>query len=100
VPWDVAAGWAKDTPLYHWGTAAYVFVLEGRRPRHLVLDPDPEGVRKQLDALDSNPPAIPLSWFTPVNPAPGPGGWFDFRPMLKSIRQHPLHPTSSQAHPG
>ena len=29
VPWRQVA-WNRDTPLYHWGTACYVFVLEGR----------------------------------------------------------------------
>jgi hypothetical protein len=86
VPWDDVGQWAKDTPLYHWGTASYVFVLEGRQPRKLVLDPDPGDVEKQLDMIYGNPPAVPLSWFTPVSPDPGPAGWFDFRPMLRQIR--------------
>jgi len=87
VPWDDVAHWAHDTPLYHWGTASYVFVLEGRQPRRIVLDPDPGGVEKQLEMIYGNPAMIPLSWFTPVAPEPGPAGWFDFRPMLNEIRR-------------
>lgn len=86
VPWDEVGQWARDTPLYHWGTASYVFVLEGRQPRKLVLDPEPGAVEKQLEMIDGNPPTVPLSWFTPVSPDPGPGGWFDFRPLLRQIR--------------
>ena len=94
VPWDDVAQWAKDTPLYHWGTTSYVFVLEGRQPRKLVLDPEPGGVESQLRIIDGNPPRVPLSWFTPVDPEPGPAGWFDFRPLVREIRggaQDPRH---------
>ena len=97
VPWDEVGQWAKDTPLYHWGTASYVFVLEGRQPRKLVLDPDPGDVEKQLDMIYGNPPAIPLSWFTPISPDPGPAGWFEFRPMLQQIRPGAKHLTGAGA---
>lgn len=84
VPWK-AISWTQDTALYHWGTASYVFVLEGRTPKHLVLDPLPDDSEKQLQALRANPPKVPLASFTPINPAPGPAGWFDFRPMIEQI---------------
>ena len=84
VPWS-AISWTRDTALYHWGTASYVFALEGREPRHLVLDPGEVDSTKQWEILRRDPPAIPLSSFTPVSPDPGPAGWFDFRPMLKHI---------------
>jgi hypothetical protein len=84
VPWS-AISWTQDTALFHWGTASYVFALEGREPHHLVLDPYPEDSAKQWAILRRNPPAIPLSSFTPVSPEPGPAGWFDFRPLLKNI---------------
>jgi hypothetical protein len=84
VPWSRIA-WTHDTPLYHWGTTSYVFVLEGRKPLKLVLDPDESDVHEQLKMLDQIPPKIPLSWFTPISPVPGPAGWFDFRPMLYAI---------------
>lgn len=86
VPWRTIS-WTADTALYHWGTASYVFVLEGRTPRHLVLDPEEPDSLKQLKILNQNPRAIPLSSFTPVKPAPGPAGWFDFRPMLQRIER-------------
>lgn len=86
VPWRTIS-WTADTALYHWGTASYVFALEGRTPRHLVLDPEAPDSQKQLKILDQSPPAIPLSSFTAVKPAPGPAGWFDFRPMLQTIRR-------------
>jgi hypothetical protein len=84
VPWRTIA-WTQDTALYHWGTASYVFVLEGQSPRHLVLDPEQTDSRKQFDILNQQPPAIPLSSFTAVKPTPGPAGWFDFTQMLKAI---------------
>jgi hypothetical protein len=86
VPWRTIS-WTADTALYHWGTASYVFTLEGRTPRHLVLDPDEPDSRKQLVILGQQPSAIPLSSFTAVKPTPGPAGWFDFRPMLRTIEQ-------------
>ena len=84
VPWR-AISWTADTALYHWGTASYVFVLEGRTPRHLVLDPYPEDSERQLAAVYADPPRVPLANFTPIKPAPGPAGWFDFEPMLRNI---------------
>jgi hypothetical protein len=85
VPWRTIA-WTRDTALYHWGTASYVFALEGRTPRHLVLDPGQADSENQFAILNQQPPAIPLSSFTAVKPAPGPAGWFDFRPMLRAIQ--------------
>ena len=90
VPWSTIS-WTQDTAMFHWGTASYVFVLEGQTPRHMVLDPLPEDSQKQLDMLQADPPAIPLSSFTPIDPAPGPAGWFDFRPMLQKIRNEMAH---------
>lgn len=90
VPWN-AISWTADTALYHWGTASYVYVLEGRVPRHLVLDPLPADSAKQLKMLRDAPPMIPLASFTPVDPAPGPAGWFDFRPMLEQIQRELTH---------
>jgi hypothetical protein len=84
VPWRTIS-WTADTALYHWGTASYVFALEGRTPRHLVLDPEKPDSDKQRAILDQHPPAVPLSSFTAVKPTPGPAGWFDFRPMLRTI---------------
>ena len=90
VPWSRIA-WTRDTPLYHWGTTPYIFVLEGAKPRRLVLDPDEYDAEQQLRMLDEVPPRIPLSWFTPISPVPGPAGWFDFRPMLYNIHHESQH---------
>lgn len=84
VPWSRIA-WTRDTPLYHWGTTPFIFVLEGAKPHRLVLDPDQSDADQQLRMVDQVPPRIPLSWFTPISPVPGPAGWFDFRPMLYAI---------------
>jgi len=84
VPWQQIA-WTRDTPLYHWGTTSYVFVLEGRKPRRLLLDASDTIAAGQLELTNETPPVIPLSPFTPVSPMPGPGGWFDFRPLLHSL---------------
>ena len=81
VPWS-AVEWATGTPLQHWGPTSFVFVLEGRQPRRLLLEFNPEARRAQLDTLRRRPPRIPLSPFTPVSPWPGPTGWFNFRPLL------------------
>ena len=86
VPWS-RVSWDRNTAMYHWGTTSYVFVLEGRTPRKLLLEPTPEGAAKQLDLVNSLPPLIPLWSFTPIPPTPGPAGFFDFRPMLNAIRQ-------------
>jgi hypothetical protein len=86
VPWS-RVSWDRETPLYHWGTTSYVFVLEGRTPRKLLLEPTPEGAAKQLELVNSLPPLVPLWSFTPIPPTPGPAGFFDFRPMLNAIRQ-------------
>jgi len=84
VPWP-ALPWAAGTPLEHWGTSSYVFVREGRTPRRLLLDPNPEAARQQLEILRTRPPRVPLSPFTPMRMWPGPTGWFDFRPLLRQI---------------
>jgi len=87
VPWrDVAAG-ADGTAIDHWGTSSFVFVLEGRVPRHLLLDHF--AARQQLQVLRHNPPMIPLAPFTPIKPAPTSAGGFDFRPLLTQIQTAP-----------
>jgi len=88
VPWDTIA-WSKDTAVSHWGSTAYIFVREGRVPRKLLLDKNPTEAEKQLEMMFQTPPRIPLAWFTPVPPTPGPGGWFDFRPLLYSVHHEP-----------
>ena len=75
VPWQQIA-WTRDTPLYHWGTTAYVFVLEGRKPHHLLLSAKEDEAAHQIAFTNEIPPKIPLSFFTPVSPMPGRSGWF------------------------
>ena len=88
VPWDTIA-WSKDTAVSHWGSTSYVFVREGRLPRKLLLDKNPAEAEKQVGMMFDVPPRIPLAWFTPVPPTPGPAGWFDFRPLLYSVHHEP-----------
>ena len=84
VPWERIA-WSKDTAVSHWGSTSLVFVREGRVPRKLLLDRNPGEAKKQEEMLFEMPPRIPLAWFTPVAPTPGPGGWFDFRALLFEV---------------
>ncbi|HEY8749025.1 MAG TPA: hypothetical protein VIM11_13670, partial [Tepidisphaeraceae bacterium] len=91
VSWD-RISWSKSTAIAHWGTTSYVFVLEGRIPTKLLLDQQPSEAQTQSAMLFDIPPSIPLAWFTPVPPTPGPGGWFDFRPLLYSAH----HEATSQ----
>jgi hypothetical protein len=91
VPWSQIA-WSKDTAITHWGTTSYIFVLEGRVPRKLLLDKNPAYAKRQTDLLFASPPTVPLAWFTPVSPAPGPGGWFEFRSLLYSAHHQPAPP--------
>lgn len=86
VPFSDVA-WIADTPADHWGTTSYVYVWEGNEPRHVLLDRATGNQRDQLRALQSRPPLVPLSPFTPVHPQPGPAGFFDFRPMISRLRQ-------------
>ena len=88
APWEAIA-WSKDTAVSHWGSTSYVFVREGRVPRKLLLDRNPVEAKKQTEMLFDMPPRVPLAWFTPVPPTPGPGGWFDFRPLLYSVHHEP-----------
>jgi hypothetical protein len=92
VPWS-AVSWAGGTPLDHWGTASFVYVLEGQKPRHILLDHNWMNAAQQLAILHAQPPRVPLSPFTPISPDPGPAGWFDFRPMLKSMPPPPFLPS-------
>ena len=76
-----AVPWVADTPMDHWGTAAYVVALQGKRPRKLLLMN--ESTRA---ALTNDPPAVPWVEIDPRPPGPGPGGWYDFRPILNELR--------------
>ena len=88
VAWERIA-WSKDTAVSHWGSTSYIFVREGRVPRKLLLDKNPVEAGKQQEMMFDVPPRIPLAYFTPVAPTPGPGGWFDFRGLLYSVHHEP-----------
>jgi hypothetical protein len=88
VPWE-RIGWSRNTAVSHWGSTSLVFVREGRVPHKLLLDKGEAEARKQREMLIRVPPRVPLAWFTPVAPTPGPGGWFDFRPLVYGAHHEP-----------
>ena len=83
-----------QSPLDHWATADFVMGMQGKRPAKLLLDPRGE------ERIDEQPPRIPHWDFYPFarlnspNPAPGPAGWFDLRPLLQQLASTP-RPTPS-----
>ncbi len=87
--------WVRDTPLDHWGTCDAVTLLEGKTPHKLLV------MQKGMPRLRANPPVVPnQGWFWRPHlhpPPPGPGGWFDFAPILKEIAKQP--PTTRPAAP-
>lgn len=83
--------WTNHTPMQHWGTSALVIVLQGGMPHVLALDAaEMAAIRDQPEPLA---PIVPEHW-TPA--APGPAGWFDFRPVISRIRQQPQRPEKIQ----
>ena len=89
---DPELRWTGNTAVAHWGTPSYVQVLQGKRPRKMLLDPE-------ADArwLFAHPPRVPLAWFVLNDPNPGPGGWYDSRELLEAVRREyerpPVVPT-------
>jgi hypothetical protein len=75
--------WARGTPLDHWGMLSLVMLHQGQAPAKLLLD------QQTIQVIFADPPAVPLSPFTPISPLPGPNGWFDFRPVVEEIRHLP-----------
>ena len=79
-----ALPWVEHTPFQHWSLPAQGVVLQGREPRKLiVLDPKDEAT------LRHTPPGIPLAPGESRVPEPGPGGWFDFRPLIEYVSGEP-----------
>ncbi len=78
---ESSLAWASGTAMDHWGTAAMVITSQGIKPHTLQLD------RDQLVTLATpeGSELVPLVPAHRVPPAPGPGGWFDFRPVLARI---------------
>jgi hypothetical protein len=62
--------WLERTPLYYWGTPTYALLLEGRRPRKLVLDHENCDKARVADTIELVPwgELRHRSW-----------GWFDLR---------------------
>lgn len=76
VPYSAPeVAWFKHTPLGHWATGNYVAVMQGKTPARIFLDPVSERNFRE------SPPRWDYFAGNPDGP-PGPGGWFDFRPLL------------------
>lgn len=72
-----AAPWLAETPLYHWATPAYAVVLQGRRPRTLLLEAGRCEEARVSDAVWISLEPYPKNashWFDIAHPlARGPG---------------------------
>jgi hypothetical protein len=90
-------GWARGTPLDHWATSDAITLLEGKEPRKLLLTPE------QVKDIYQRPPIVPnQGWFLrPLlhPPPPGPGGWYDFGPLLKVLAASTQPQSQSQENP-
>jgi hypothetical protein len=79
--------WIRQTPLDHWGTCDAVTFLEGKVPRKLLV------TELLLPKLRARRPTVPnQGWFLQPAlrpPPPGPGGWFDFRPVISQLKATP-----------
>jgi hypothetical protein len=95
--------WTAQTPLRHWGISTLSFFLQGRQPEKAILS----DLGTQL--FHESPPRVAYADDDIKDPAPGPSGWFDFRPLINAARlpavQRPPAPaarpaqTSPSAHP-
>ncbi len=68
--------WIGHTPLNHWATPYYVMVMQGKVPAKIFIDASTE--EKMRDD--------PTAWRDYVAEharPPGPGGWYDYRPLLR-----------------
>lgn len=92
---DTAAAlrWMHDTALNHWATADYVTAVQGKIPKKVLLDWRGE------EWIRGHPPRVPhWDFYGPhaIPGAPGPAGWFDFRPLLRQLAKEPP-PTTSRS---
>jgi hypothetical protein len=67
--------WIRGTPLDHWALGSQVIAKLGGQK--LVLDAAARA------AIEEKPPRVQIGYDAWVAPAPGPLGYFDFRPALK-----------------
>lgn len=77
-----AMPWIEHTPLMHWGAVSCLSVLEGPSPRRVLIFESADRA-----PLMENPPRIPISPWEGISAKTGAKGWFDFRPLLKSLSE-------------
>lgn len=82
--------WIAGACLDHWGSGDYVTVMQGKTPHKLLMFS-----QQSIDDLYATPPKFP-HWdmypgARPDHPdqTPGAAGWFDFRPFLRELANHP-----------
>lgn len=78
---SAAVPWSQQTALQHWATLSLIIYHQGKTPRKLLLDD------WNIDHVLADPPEVPLATFHFVAPEPGPTGWFDYRDVVKQVRQ-------------
>ena len=77
-----AVAWVEGTPLDHWSLPSIVASMQGpRQEKVLLFDPAGEEALRQAD------PRVPMTPWEQWPIAPGPSGWFDFRPFLERYRR-------------
>lgn len=74
-------GWTKETIMDHWSISALILTFQPSVPYVLLIS------EKEIESLVAEPQGscVPLSPFTFIGAAPGPAGWFDFRPVVNRI---------------
>jgi hypothetical protein len=80
LPWS-SVQWTHGTPLDHWAASSLLMALQGPKPQNLLLDD------RGVAALQVPPHEVSLSFFDRRPAEPGPGGWFDVRPVVERYRQ-------------
>lgn len=74
--------WIEGTPMDHWGLTAAAMLLQGKTPQtYFAFD------EASAAAARAAPPVIHLSPGHLLSPEPGPAGWFDHRPILRTLRR-------------
>ncbi|HEX8915751.1 MAG TPA: hypothetical protein VF796_25580 [Humisphaera sp.] len=75
--------WVRGTALEHW-TLTSVHIAAGGPVQHKLLAWDPAWA-EGLHQTPANVPVVDPAWFA-YEPAPGPLGFYDFRPLVEAAR--------------
>jgi hypothetical protein len=84
--------WALGTPASHWGPPSYVMVIQGKRPKKMLMGVDV--TKEDLDILFLEGPSgswVPLAHWFRLPATPGPTGWYDHRPIIQELRRGAAH---------